>query len=69
MSIGIGVWKVGKRWWGAAGAEEDRVRGGKGDFKKGQKFQRSTAKRREFQSNASTFVEHIGSIKREKWNK
>lgn len=35
MSIGIGVWKVGKRWWGAARAEEDGVRG---DFKKERNF-------------------------------
>lgn len=30
--------------------------GGRGDFKKGETFQRSTAKRREFQSKLSTFL-------------
>lgn len=51
------------------GGCRSRGRGGRGDIKEGETFQRSTAKRREFQSNASASLEHIGSIKRQKWNK
>lgn len=59
-----------ERVGGCRSREQSHMKGGgRGDFKKGETFQRSRAKRREFQSKLSTFLEHIGSIKREKWNK
>lgn len=37
--MGIGVWKVGKRWWGAAEAEEGEETSKRGRHFKGGEFQ------------------------------